>query len=233
MTIKVFWGDYEHDDQQDLLQAFEQLFLSRTNIMDTEKLHVFRIHLKSGSEADQWWGNLGTQEKSTWKDLSLASRARWPQNATADTSQFTYSHDEVEQLLTTARLKGYNEGFEEGRGVGITETEMLREMEMASRVDMSTQTTDTGTINSSTQTMPMLTVNADMQTVTYDKLPRLLRNAGTSTDPPNLTNSLTPLSLAASSLTMVAQPPSTLPMLLTMATTMLFPAPKLPPASQK
>jgi hypothetical protein len=102
MAIKVFWGDYEHDDQQDLLHTFEQLFLSRTDTSDAEKLHIFEIYLKSGLEADQWWGNLGTQEKSTWKDFSLAFGARWPQNATTDTSQFMYSHDEVEQLLTTA-----------------------------------------------------------------------------------------------------------------------------------
>jgi hypothetical protein len=114
MAIEIFWGDYEHDNQQDLLRKFEQLFLSRTDISDAEKLHIFKIHLKSGSEADQWWGNLGTQEKSTWKEFSLAFGARWPRNTTTDTSQFTYSHDKVEQLLTMARLNGYNEGFEEG-----------------------------------------------------------------------------------------------------------------------
>jgi hypothetical protein len=60
MTINIFWGDYKHDDTQDFLLWIEQLFVPRT---DTEKLEAFEIHLKSGSEADQWWENLGTSEK--------------------------------------------------------------------------------------------------------------------------------------------------------------------------
>jgi len=31
---------------------------------------------------------------------------------------FTYSHEEVQQLLEDARLEGYQEGFEEGHGTG-------------------------------------------------------------------------------------------------------------------
>jgi hypothetical protein len=65
MAISIFWGDYEHNDQQNLLQAFKQIFLLRPDITNEEKLEAFEMHLKLGSIADQWWENLGTQDKST------------------------------------------------------------------------------------------------------------------------------------------------------------------------
>jgi hypothetical protein len=81
-----------------------------------------------------------------------------------NTSQFMYSHDEVEQLLTTAQLKGYNKEFEEGREVGIIEFEMLRKAEMANCIDSSNQTTATSTIDTNTQTSPITAVDTTMQT---------------------------------------------------------------------
>jgi hypothetical protein len=72
MAISIFWGDYKHNNMWDFLLQIEQLFHLRTNITNMEKLEAFEIHLKSGSEVDQWWENLGTKEKSTWKDFSLA-----------------------------------------------------------------------------------------------------------------------------------------------------------------
>jgi hypothetical protein len=272
MAISIFWGDYEHDDQQDLLQAFEQLFLSRPDITDTEKLEAFEMHLKSGSVADQWWDDLGTKEKSTWSDFSLAFGARWPQNATISrstwttpavvathteslaittTNSITYTEEEVRDLLTSARLEGYEEGFEEGRDIGRTETEMLKEAETASCVDSSTQTT-TCPVDAGTQTTPTTTADAVMQTAPNDKLPCLLNDAGTSTEPPSTREMAAqandepqpvpqppvphlepPPSSTTSPLTTPAQPPSPLSTLSTTATTAPSPAPKQPPAPRE
>ena len=44
----------------------------------------------------------------------LATLATSPLSASPDTSPFTYSHKEVQQLLEDARLDGWDEGYEEG-----------------------------------------------------------------------------------------------------------------------
>jgi hypothetical protein len=53
MAIRIFWGDYEHNNTWDFLLQIKQLFCQRTDIPNTEKLEAFKIHLKSCSEVDQ------------------------------------------------------------------------------------------------------------------------------------------------------------------------------------
>jgi hypothetical protein len=117
-----------------------------------------------------------------------------------NTAGISYSKEEMHDRLKMARLEGYEkgyragteemgkqkflEGFEKGREVGKTERKLLKNEETAIRVDATTQTTVTSTVDVDTQTVP------------YDDTP---------TSPPT-----TP-SPAASPLTTHAQPPSVLP----------------------
>ena len=51
---------------------------------------------------------------SNTTDIDTATAASPPVDPTLNTSSFTYSHEEVWQLLENARLKGWEEGYEEG-----------------------------------------------------------------------------------------------------------------------
>jgi hypothetical protein len=164
----------------------------------------------------------------------------------------------------TALLKeGYEKGLKEGEEKGkIAEREVWEtkhgqgkcvEPRTLIRVDEDVQTEPTTreTTDSSTQTTLTSTINAAMQTVPNDNPPRLLNDAGMSTEPPSTcetgiqaneipTSLSTPPFRATTLLTMPSQPPSapstlpstmTTPLTTTAAT--LSPAPKLPPAPQK
>jgi len=41
-----------------------------------------------------------------------------PNDSTPDMDSFTYSHEEVQELLEDAKLDGYQEGFKEGHRIG-------------------------------------------------------------------------------------------------------------------
>jgi hypothetical protein len=101
------------------------------------------------------------------------------------TTKGYYTEDKICNLLNVAQLKGYEEGFEEGQEVRITEAEMLRESQMMSHVNTSTQTMANCTMDSTTQITPTTTVNAIMQTAPNDKMPCLLNDVGMSTEPPS------------------------------------------------
>ncbi|KAF8229587.1 hypothetical protein L208DRAFT_1285833, partial [Tricholoma matsutake] len=45
---------------------------------DAQKLRAFKLHLRSGSIAKQWWTTLLSTNKDTWEHLLLAFKARWP-----------------------------------------------------------------------------------------------------------------------------------------------------------
>jgi hypothetical protein len=46
--------------------------------------------------------------------IDIATDTPLPNNSAPDTSSFTYSHEEVQQLLEDARLDGWEEGYKEG-----------------------------------------------------------------------------------------------------------------------
>jgi hypothetical protein len=53
-------------------------------------------------------------DSSNTTSIDIATAAPLPNNSSPDTSSFTYSHEEVQQLLEDARLDGWEEGYEEG-----------------------------------------------------------------------------------------------------------------------
>jgi len=54
-----------------------QRYLMATAWEDEEKVDYFEMWLKSRSVAEQWFGNLKTAKKETWKELCKAFKERW------------------------------------------------------------------------------------------------------------------------------------------------------------
>ena len=79
-TLTKFSGDDEHDDKipQDFMDSIEILFIRTPSATDAQKLRAFKLHLRSGSVAKQWWIALPTNRKDTWERLAQAFQAKWP-----------------------------------------------------------------------------------------------------------------------------------------------------------
>jgi hypothetical protein len=73
-TTKPFWGDDKHPDRepQDFLKAMQHWGLNRNNAMDVQKLKNFKLNLKLGAAAEQWWDGLDSCKKDTWNHLITA-----------------------------------------------------------------------------------------------------------------------------------------------------------------
>jgi hypothetical protein len=60
------------------LKAMQHWGLNRNNAMDTQKLKNFKLNLKSGMAAEQWWDGLDSCNKDTWNHLINMFKQHWP-----------------------------------------------------------------------------------------------------------------------------------------------------------
>jgi hypothetical protein len=79
-TTKPFWGNDKHPDEdaQDFLKAMQHWGLNRNNATDMQKLENFRLNLKLGVVAEQWWDGLNFCNKDTWNHLINTFKQHWP-----------------------------------------------------------------------------------------------------------------------------------------------------------
>ena len=71
----------EDDDTLDLRDFLKrvQRYLMSSTWENAEKIEYFETWLKSGSAAEQWFKNLEAAKKTTWKDLCMVFKERWPE----------------------------------------------------------------------------------------------------------------------------------------------------------
>jgi hypothetical protein len=65
-------------DPRDFLKKTQRFIMAMT-WEDEEKVEYFETWLKSGSAAEQWFGNLKAAKKATWKELCNAFKEQWPE----------------------------------------------------------------------------------------------------------------------------------------------------------
>ncbi|KAG1723796.1 hypothetical protein EDB19DRAFT_1834464 [Suillus lakei] len=63
---------------------------------EATKILLFSTFISAGSDADVWWANLGTQEKSTWALAKAAFLVKWPVVVVAGKTQREYQKDLLE-----------------------------------------------------------------------------------------------------------------------------------------
>ncbi|KAF8238552.1 hypothetical protein L208DRAFT_1490320, partial [Tricholoma matsutake] len=81
---------------------------------DAKKLWVFKLHLRSGSIAKQWWTALISTDKDMWEHLLLAFKARWPEKMptvkTVEEKQATLERTKImEEVSTQIKVLGIKE----------------------------------------------------------------------------------------------------------------------------
>jgi hypothetical protein len=116
-TTKLFWGNDEHKDKNpcDFINSIEQQFSLKTNISDAQKLQTFKLYLKDGAAANQWWDRLTPLDKDTWDHLVQAFTTRWPSKAptvkTVEERQAALEQATIteEEVRTRVKVKGVEE----------------------------------------------------------------------------------------------------------------------------
>jgi hypothetical protein len=116
-NIALFWGDGEHNNEhpQDFLNAIRRIFIMKPDTPDTQKLWVFKLHLKSGSAAEQWWDALPPMDKESWHQFCQAFDGRWPERTpTAKTvgeklTELEHTTITEEEVGTRVRIHGMEE----------------------------------------------------------------------------------------------------------------------------
>ncbi|KAF5386720.1 hypothetical protein D9615_002120 [Tricholomella constricta] len=99
-NLKLFWGDgRDGEDPQDFINSIERKFIGKS-AADADKILLFTLSLKTGSDAHAWLKSLSALEKSTWTLLQRAFNAKWPERVVAAKTK-----DEKTALLAAAILK--------------------------------------------------------------------------------------------------------------------------------
>lgn len=83
-TTAVFWGDGEQEGEnpQDFMNGLELSFMQKTAVAEADKIKTFRLKLKAGSVAKEWFTALPPADKATWALLLAAFEKRWPERTT-------------------------------------------------------------------------------------------------------------------------------------------------------
>ena len=77
-VITPFHGDKEDENPEDFLRAFYRRMGDKSD--DTKKAQ-FPYYLQADSVADEWYTDLGNNEKKAWEDIETAFRKRWPRKS--------------------------------------------------------------------------------------------------------------------------------------------------------
>ena len=79
--LHMFWGDGEinGENAQDFINGVEHSFLAKVNLSEADKVHTFKLWLKSGRAAKIWWNGLAAEKKDNWAHLQVAFKKKWPE----------------------------------------------------------------------------------------------------------------------------------------------------------
>ena len=99
-TTAVFWGDGEQEGEnpQDFMNGLELSFMQKTTISEADKIKTFKLKLKAGSAAKEWFTNLPETDKATWAQLQVAFEKKWPER-TAPTKTREEKQTELKQAV--------------------------------------------------------------------------------------------------------------------------------------
>ncbi|KAF5367849.1 hypothetical protein D9615_010567 [Tricholomella constricta] len=96
---KLFWGDgRDGEDPQDFINSIERKFIGKTAV-DADKILLFTLSLKTGSDAHAWLRSQPLTIRSTWTTLQSAFNTKWPERIVAAKTK-----DEKTALLAAAIL---------------------------------------------------------------------------------------------------------------------------------
>ncbi|KAJ7210298.1 hypothetical protein C8J57DRAFT_1733643 [Mycena rebaudengoi] len=83
--VDLFRGNGTAEKAHMWLRMLEQTFKYDSD--EKEKAYRFEKGLYPGSDAEEWWGKLQTNEKTVWKDLLDAFEKKWPKPKTTKRAQ--------------------------------------------------------------------------------------------------------------------------------------------------
>lgn len=82
------------------MNTLELAFMQKASISEADKIKTFRLKLKAGSVANEWFSGLPATDKSTWTQLQAAFAKRWPERTTP-----TKTREEKQTELKQAVLR--------------------------------------------------------------------------------------------------------------------------------
>jgi hypothetical protein len=112
-------------DPRDFLKR-TQRFLMATTWEDEDKINYFETWLKSGSVAEQWFRSLEAAKKTTWKELCIAFKERWPERAVTQKTTAEKQAELEGEKITEAEL---------GTKVRVNGTETYAHIAWANKVE--------------------------------------------------------------------------------------------------
>ena len=117
--------DDDTNEPRDFLKKVQR-YIMATTWDNEEKIAYFETWLKSGSTAEQWFMSLEPAKKTTWKDLCIAFKERWPERAIAQKSTAERQAELEGEKITEAEL---------GKKVKVNGTEMYTHVAWANKVE--------------------------------------------------------------------------------------------------
>ncbi|KIJ89816.1 hypothetical protein K443DRAFT_32029, partial [Laccaria amethystina LaAM-08-1] len=100
--------------------------LMATTWEDEDKINYFETWLKSGSVAEQWFRSLEAAKKTTWKELCIAFKERWPERAVTQKTTAEKQAELEGEKITEAEL---------GTKVRVNGTETYAHIAWANKVE--------------------------------------------------------------------------------------------------
>jgi hypothetical protein len=98
-NIPEFSGTQDDTNQPlDFLKMVKRSFLATGTTVDTQKISLFELYLKSDSPAEDWYNEANTPKK-TWAELEQAFKTRFP-----NVKKATKTSPELERELGTMRI---------------------------------------------------------------------------------------------------------------------------------
>ena len=100
-VVTPFRGDKEDESPEDFLRAFYRRMGDKTD--DTKK-QQFQYYLQAYSVADEWFSDLGDDDKKSWTTIENAFRKRWPKKQQVKKTDEEYEDEIVGRKLRTEDL---------------------------------------------------------------------------------------------------------------------------------
>ncbi|KAJ7265606.1 hypothetical protein C8J57DRAFT_1511366 [Mycena rebaudengoi] len=100
----LFKGDAAGENATDFLNAIRRRILLSPAWKDDEKIEYFELSLKSGSYAKSWYTKLPAKEKDTFRNLTRAFQAQWPEREMAVKEKGELQEELLNIVLTPAEV---------------------------------------------------------------------------------------------------------------------------------